>query len=242
MSRNQYLGKEFNTNVKHIDVTNKYSKDLEIINPNGLNKTNENNKFNITTNSKVKLTDKKNDGKEKKLIISDEENLEYKKENQKKLENENDIKENGENNKNEENSKEYINKIKELEETIIKMNSDFSKEIQMHKNEILEKEKNIKKLINSNNNLKKSLEVLTQRLDKIIINSNQQKPKINKILNNNVQEDLQHQLDIKEKELKNQQQLIKILTKDNKNIRKILTDFGISNDNNNSIFKNCKRI
>ena len=235
MSRNQYLGKEFNTNVKHIDVTNKYSKDLEIINPNGLNKTNENNKFNITTNSKVKLTDKKNDGKEKKLIISDEENLEYKKENQKKLENENDIKENGENNKNEENSKEYINKIKELEETIIKMNSDFSKEIQMHKNEIMEKEKSIKKLINSNNNLKKSLEVLTQRLDKIIINSNQQKPKINKILNNNVQEDLQHQLDIKEKELKNQQQLIKILTKDNKNIRKILTDFGISNDNNNSI-------
>ena len=212
MSRNQYLGKEFNTNVKHIDMTNKYSKDLEIINPNGLNKTNENNKFNITTNSKVKLTDKKNDGKEKKMIISDEENLEYKKKNQKKLEKENDNKENGDNNKNEENSKEYINKIKELEETIIKMNSDFSKEIQMHKNEIMEKEKSIKKLINSNNNLKKSLEVLTQRLDKIIINSNQQKPKINKILNNNVQEDLQHQLDIKEKELKNQQQLIKILT------------------------------
>ena len=73
-------------------------------------------------------------------------------------------------------------------------------------------------LINSNNNLKKSLEVLTQRLDKILINANQQKPKINKVINNS-QEDLQHQLDIKEKELKNQQQLINILTKDNKNIR-----------------------
>lgn len=48
----------------------------------------------------------------------------------------------------------YINRIKELEETITKMNSNFSKEIQTHKNEIIEKEKSIKKLINSNNNLK----------------------------------------------------------------------------------------
>lgn len=60
------------------------------------------------------------------------------------------------------------------------------------------------------------------------------KTKINKVINNS-QEDLQHQLDIKEKELKNQQQLINILTKDNKNIRKILTDFGISHDNNSNI-------
>ena len=112
------------------------------------------------------------------------------------------------------------------------MNLDFSQKIQKHKDEIIEKEKSIKKLVNSNNNLKKSLELLTQRLDKIIINSSQQKPKANKILNNSVnQEDLQHKLDIKEKELKNQQQLINILSKDNKNIRKILTDFGISHDN-----------
>ena len=232
MSRNtNYLGKEFNTNEKHIEMNKKYSKDIEIINSNGLNKTNENKNFSITTKSKVQLTDKKTDEKDKTMEIRDEENIEYKKENSEKMENENN-KEN-DNFNNEEKNKVYVNKIKELEDTINKMNSDFSKEIQKHKNEIIEKEKSIKKLINSNNNLKKSLEALTQRLDKIIINSNQQKPKINKILNNTSQEDLQHQLDIKEKELKNQQQLINILTKDNKNIRKILTDFGINDKNSN---------
>ena len=126
----------------------------------------------------------------------------------------------------------YENKIKELEDTINKMNLDFSQKIQKHKDEIIEKEKSIKNLINSNNNLKKSLELLTQRLDKIIINNSLQKSKLNKKLNNSDnQEDLQHKLDIKEKELKNQQQLINILSKDNKNIRKILSDFGISHDN-----------
>ena len=232
LSRNNYLGKEFNTNSKHIEKTRKYNKDIEILNPNGLNQT-ENNQFNISKKSKVKLTDKKNDVKEKNMKISDEENLEYKNRNSKK--NENNKEGNGENIGGEENSKIYQSKIKELEDTINKMNSDFSKEIQTHKNEILEKEKSIKKLINSNNNLKKSLEVLTQRLDKILINANQQKPKVNKILNDPSQEELKHQLDIKEKELKNQQQLIKILTKDNKNIRKILNDFGISSENNNNI-------
>ena len=235
MSRNNYLGKEFNTNTKYLERNKKYGKDIEILNTNGLNQINENNKFNTTDKSKVKLTDKKNDGNERNMKISDEENLQYRKQSSKKKENEINNGENGENIKNGENSKIYINKIKELEETITKMNSNFSKEIQTHKNEILEKDKSIKKLINSNNNLKKSLELLTQRLDKILINADQQKPKLNKILNDNSQEDLKHQLEIKEKELKNQQQLIKILTKDNKNIRKILNDFGISHENNNNI-------
>jgi len=235
MSRNNYLGKEFNTNAKHLERNKKYGKDIEILNINGLNQINENNKFNTTDKSKVKLTDKKNDGNERNMKISDEENLQYRKQSSKKKENEINNGENGENIKNGENNKIYINKIKELEETITKMNSNFSKEIQTHKNEILEKDKSIKKLINSNNNLKKSLELLTQRLDKILINADQQKPKLNKILNDKSQEDLKHQLEIKEKELKNQQQLIKILTKDNKNIRKILNDFGISHENNNNI-------
>ena len=125
------------------------------------------------------------------MQISDEENFEYLKENSKKKEDENKKEDNI---KNEEKNKVYINKIKELEDTITKMNSDFSKEIQTHKNEIMEKEKCIKKLINSNNNLKKSLELLTQRLDKILINTTQQKQKANKILNNSDQEDLKHQL------------------------------------------------
>jgi hypothetical protein len=225
MSRNNYLGKQIKGIEKSYEINKKYNKDIEIFCLNG------NDRCNISKKTKVKLTDKKNDGKGKLMKISDEENLEYKSENFKKKENENNKEDNL---KKEENNEVYINKIKELEETINKMNSDFSKEIQTHKNEIIEKEKSIKKLINSNNNLKKSLELLTQRLDKILINTTQQKPKLNKILNDNSQEDLKHQLDIKEKELKNQQRLIKILTKDNKNIRKILSDFGLNNESNNS--------
>ena len=128
----------------------------------------------------------------------------------------------------------YLDKIKELEETIKQINIDHSKDIQKYKDEIEKKEKDIKKLINTNNNLKISLETLTQRLDKILVNSSQQKIKINKTINTS-QEDLQHQLDIKEKELKNQQQLINILSKDNKNIRNILNNFNNFGINENNL-------
>ena len=128
----------------------------------------------------------------------------------------------------------YLDKIKELEETIKQINIDHSKDIQKYKEEIEKKEKDIKKLINTNNNLKISLETLTQRLDKILVNSSQQKIKINKTMNTS-QEDLQHQLDIKEKELKNQQQLINILSKDNKNIRNILNNFNNFGINENNL-------
>ena len=128
----------------------------------------------------------------------------------------------------------YLDKIKELEETIKQINIDHSKDIQKYKEEIEKKEKDIKKLINTNNNLKISLETLTQRLDKILVNSSQQKIKINKTINTS-QEDLQHQLDIKEKELKNQQQLINILSKDNKNIRNILNNFNNFGINENNL-------
>jgi hypothetical protein len=118
----------------------------------------------------------------------------------------------------------FIEKIKQLEEQIVQINIDYTNDIQKYKDEIEKKEKDIKKLITTNNSLKNSLEILTQRLDKILVNSNQQKIKLTKQMNinNNSQEDLQHQLDIKEKELKNQQVLINILKKDNTNIRNIL--------------------
>jgi hypothetical protein len=60
--------------------------------------------------------------------------------------------------------------------------------------------------------------------------------KYNKVLsnnNNNNQENLQHQLDIKEKELKNQQSLINILRNDNKNIRNILNRLVVDGNNLN---------
>ena len=82
---------------------------------------------------------------------------------------------------------------------------------QKHKTELEQNEKQIKRLINTNKNLKNSLELLTQRLDKVIINTTNKKIKTE---NKSTElQDLQHKLEIKEKELKNQQQLINILKK-----------------------------
>ena len=83
MSRNNYLGKQIKGIEKSYEINKKYNKDIEIFCLNG------NDRCNISKKTKVKLTDKKNDGKGKLMKISDEENLEYKSENFKKKENEN---------------------------------------------------------------------------------------------------------------------------------------------------------
>ena len=133
-------------------------------------------------------------------------------------------------------SNKYIEKIKELEEKIKKMNLEYTNDIQRHKNEIEKNEKDIQKLLNTNTNLKNSLEVLTQRLDKVLINStNNQKVKLKKTETNI--EELQKQLEIKEKELKNQQTLINILKNDNKHIRKLLSSLQYDENNLNLVEK-----
>ena len=235
MSKNNYKEKEKNTKdsfidskLKEIKDSNiKYNngKDIEVISRNYIKDTNNNNNKNTDLSkniskqiTKLQIGDKNNEdqdedesGKER-LTEKIKENLPSWNESYK-----------------------YLDKIKELEETIKQMNLEYSNEIKKHKDEVEKKEKDIKKLIITNNNLKNSLEILTQRLDKILINSNQQKIKLNKTINNN-QENLQHQLDIKEKELKNQQQLINILTKDNKNIRNMLNNLnnlGVNESNIN---------
>ena len=100
----------------------------------------------------------------------------------------------------------YREQLKQLEEKILIKDKEYSDNILKYRTEIENKEKKIKKLININTNLKNSLEVLTQRLDNIIINSNTKKIKIqnNKSSESQNLQDLQHQLEIKEKELKNQ--------------------------------------
>ena len=120
----------------------------------------------------------------------------------------------------------YIEKIKELEEKITKMNEEYIINQKTNKTELEHKEKQNQKLIITNKNLKNSLELLTKRLDKAIINSNLKHVKIQK--NTSESQELKHQLEIKEKELKNQQQLINILKKDNKNIREILNTFHMN--------------
>ena len=132
--------------------------------------------------------------------------------------------------KDNEDKNKYINKIKELEEKIKIINLQYG-------NEIKKKEKDIKKLVTTNSNLKNSLELLTQRLDKVLINKNIQKIKKPNIITENNKDDLQYQLEIKEKELKNQQQLINILKNDNKNIRNILSTFGYNENSINLVEK-----
>ena len=72
----------------------------------------------------------------------------------------------------------YKEQLKQLEEKILIKDKEYSDNILKYRTEIENKEKKIKKLININTNLKNSLEVLTQRLDNIIINSNTKKIKI----------------------------------------------------------------
>ena len=141
MSRNNYLGKQIKGIGKSYEINKKYNKDILILNPN------DNDKSNIPKKAKVKLKEKKKDIKGKIMQISDEENFEYIKENSKKKEDENKKEDNI---KNEEKNKVYINKIKELENTINKMKLDLSKEIEKHKNEIIEKEKIITEYIPNN--------------------------------------------------------------------------------------------
>ena len=129
----------------------------------------------------------------------------------------------------------YKEQLKQLEEKILIKDKEYSDNILKYRTEIENKEKKIKKLININTNLKNSLEVLTQRLDNIIINTNTKKIKIqnNKSSESQNLQDLQHQLEIKEKELKNQQQLINILKKDNKNLNSLLNNFHMSDNDLN---------
>ena len=237
MSKNKYLGKDLTKKELSIGINKKNIKDKEKKFTNDINKTSEENKIKITRKSKIKLDDKKNEEKEKDMKIIEEQNIEYNNKNSDLDFNNNiEYEDNNENNKiKEDNSLIYEQRIKELENTINKMNLEFCEEMKKHNDEINKKDICIKKLVNSNNNLKKSLENLTQRLDKIIINTNIPKPKISNKIINEKQEDLQHKLDLKEKELKNQQQLIKILTKDNEHIRKILKDFDLNNINNNDV-------
>ena len=181
--------------------------------------------FNI--NFKIKEEDEEKPEKDK---IEEENKEKEEKEKEKEKEEKEKEKLKNENLSNELNNK-YIERIKELEGKIKAINLE-------HTIEIEQKEKDIKRLVTTNTNLKNSLEILTQRLDKVLINKNNQKIKrINQLSENISEEDLKYQLEIKEKELKNQQQLINILKKDNKNIRNILNNFGYNENNINLVEK-----
>ena len=190
----------------------KYSK-IKIIKR--LNSQNQIQNDNINSNKNSKLT----------INIKLKEGNEGKKEEEKRVNNKNmnnllkELKEKNE---------KFKLKIDELEEKIMKMSYEYSNNIQNLKKEKEQHENQIKNLLNTNKNLNLSLEALTQRLDKVLINSSQKKIKFKDKPAESL--DLQYQLKIKEKELKNQHQLINILLKDNKNVRTVLNNFHV-NDN-----------
>ena len=117
---------------------------------------------------------------------------------------------------------EYKNRIYELETKLSQLNSYHMKEITKLNEEINIKNKNLKKLSNINENMKISLNNLTQKLDELLYKfTKDQKKLISKSINNtNAKEkNFEEQLLLKEKELKNQQNMINILSKDNKKLR-----------------------
>ena len=122
-------------------------------------------------------------------------------------------------------------KVIQFENRIEELKDFYSKKISNLNSEIKEKENTILSLSNKNNILRHSLEVLTSRVDKILYNS-----KNNNSLNNfkkmkqsksSSDISLEHQLKVKEKEIKNQQKLIKILTTDNKNIKSVIERYNM---------------
>ena len=138
-------------------------------------------------------------------------------------------------NKNNEKEKNYLKIIEDLEKKIKDINDFYSKKISNLNSDIKEKSNSILSLSNSNNSLRLSLESLTSRVDKLLYNSK----KNNKIIHSKSTSDisLEHQLKVKENEIKNQQKLIKILTIDNKNIKSVierynLVDLNINLNNN----------
>ena len=141
-----------------------------------------------------------------------------------------------ENNKNENNiqspnEEKYLKTIEDLEKKIKEINEFYSKRLENLNSDIKEKDNCISSLSNSNNLLRNSLELLTLRVDKILYNSrnnNALNNSSNKLMHSKSATDvsLEYQLKIKEKEIKNQQKLIKILKTDNKNIKSTIERYN----------------
>ena len=144
-----------------------------------------------------------------------------------------------ENNKKEnkvENDKNYLKIIEDLEKRIKEIDDFYTKRISNLNIDMKEKDNYILSLSNSNNILRNSLESLTLRVDKILYNSrNNNNSNNNKLQQSKSTTDmsLEYQLKIKEKEIKNQQKLIKILTTDNKNIKSTIERYNLVDVNIN---------
>ena len=121
---------------------------------------------------------------------------------------------------------EYQKIISDLESKLSQNDINYLKEITKLNEEISVKNNNLKTLSKLNENLKLSLKNLTQRLDELIYKFTKDQKKLirNNRSNsldksNDIEKNFEKQLSLKEKELKNQQNIINILSRDNKKLR-----------------------
>ena len=115
----------------------------------------------------------------------------------------------------------YEKRINDLETKLSQIDSFHMKEISKLNEEINIKDKNLKLLSKVNKNLRNSLNNLTHKLDELLYKFTKDQKKLNLKNNNgnNKEKNFEEQLLLKEKELKNQQNMINILSKDNKKLR-----------------------
>ena len=121
---------------------------------------------------------------------------------------------------------EYQKIISDLESKLSQNDINYLKELTKLNEEINVKNNNLKTLSKLNENLKLSLKNLTQRLDELIYKFTKDQKKLirNNRSNsldksNDIEKNFEKQLSLKEKELKNQQNIINILSRDNKKLR-----------------------
>ena len=229
INNEQITNNDEQINQKKLNINITLKDDNNNQNQNNINT--ENNNENELANEQSKLSNenkntenitKENESFEKKMNINvvkkmEEENKDINKEDNNEIKNfSNKIKNKNNNLENRENR--YKSQISSLEEKI--------KEIQInHKNDLLKlinmgktKDVDLKSLSKENNTLKNNLEAISVKLDEMIYKSTNNPRKIikNRILNENKikEPNYEQQIMIKNKEVKNKQQLIDILNKD----------------------------
>ena len=141
----------------------------------------------------------------------------------------------------------YEKRIVDLETKLSQIDSYHMKEISKLNEEINIKDKNLKLLAKVNKNLRNSLNNLTQKLDELLYKFTKDQKKLNLKGNNmnNKEKNFEEQLLLKEKELKNQQNMINILTKDNKKLRhslEVQNNFELNRNLSDKLFIKEKEI
>ena len=141
----------------------------------------------------------------------------------------------------------YEKRIVDLETKLSQIESYHMKEISKLNEEINIKDKNLKLLSKVNKNLRNSLNNLTQKLDELLYKFTKDQKKLNLKGNNvnNKEKNFEEQLLLKEKELKNQQNMINILAKDNKKLRhslEVQNNFELNRNLSDKLFIKEKEI